>query len=144
MYLGKCAERHKRLYYNAVMRLMAIDFGSRRVGIASTDDSGRFALPRAVIPNTKALLEEVVKLARQWEIEKIIVGESKNLDGKRNTIMEEAEAFVELLKEKGFEIEFHPEVYSSMEAERLQGHNEMRDASAAAIILKSYIDSQVN
>ncbi|MEX2010245.1 MAG: Holliday junction resolvase RuvX [Parcubacteria group bacterium] len=126
------------------MRLMAIDFGSRRVGIASTDESGRFALPRAVLPNTVSLLDEVVKLAREWEVEKIIVGESKNLDGEQNPIMREAEAFVALLKKEGLEIEFHPEVYTSMEAQRLQGKNEMSDASAAAIILKSYIDSQNN
>lgn len=120
---------------------MAIDFGEKRVGIASTDESGRFALPRAVIPNTEDLLSEVVKLAREWEIEKIIVGESNNFSGKPNPIMKEAEAFVDKLKEQDLETEFHPEVYTSMEAARLQGENEMLDASAAALILKSYIDT---
>jgi putative Holliday junction resolvase len=120
---------------------MSIDFGERRVGIASTDESGRFALPRAVIPNTESLLSEVVKLAREWQIEKVIVGQSNNLDGTPNTIMEKANAFVELLRKEDFEIEFHPEVYSSMEAKQIQGKNDMTDASAAAIILKSYIDT---
>lgn len=120
---------------------MAIDFGTRRVGIASTDESGEFALPRAVIPNTESLLEEVVTLAREWQIEKIIVGESKNLDGAPNPVQKDAQAFVDLLREKGLEIEFHPEVYTSLEAGRLQGENDMLDASAAALILKSYIDT---
>jgi len=122
-------------------RLMGIDFGERRVGIASTDDSGEFALPRAVIPNTEHLLDEVVRLAREWQIQKIVVGESKNLDGTHNPIHSKALEFVELLKAHDFEIEFHPEVYTSMEAKQIQGKNDMTDASAAALILKSYIDT---
>jgi putative Holliday junction resolvase len=120
---------------------MGIDFGERRVGIASTDESGEFALPRAVIPNTDNLLDEVVALAREWQVEKIIIGESKNLDGTYNPIHAKAAAFAVLLEEKGFGTEFHPEVYTSAEAEQLQGKNDMLDASAAAIILKSYIDT---
>lgn len=120
---------------------MAIDFGATRVGIASTDESGEFALPRAVVPNTDTLVDEVVRLAREWQIQKIIVGESKNLDGSYNPIHEKASAFVELLKERGLETEFHPEVYTSLEAQQLQGKNDMLDASAAALILKSYIDT---
>lgn len=120
---------------------MGIDFGEKRVGIASTDDSGEFALPRAVLPNTDSLLEEVVHLAREWQIEKIVVGESKNLDGTPNPIQKDAEAFVELLRAQGLETEFHPEVYTSLEASRLQGDIDLLDASAAALILKSYIDT---
>jgi putative Holliday junction resolvase len=122
-------------------RLMAIDFGTVRVGIASTDESGEFALPRAVIPNSDTLLEEVVNLAREWQIQKIIVGESKNLDGKHNPVHSKAVEFVDKLNAAGLETEFHPEVYTSLEAEQLQGKNDMLDASAAAIILKSYIDT---
>lgn len=123
------------------MRLMGIDFGEKRVGIASTDESGEFALPRAVLPNSLDLLEEVVRLAREWQVQKIVVGESKNLNGEHNPIHSQAAVFVGLLKERGFEIEFHPEVYTSMEAKQLQGKNDMTDASAAALILKSYIDT---
>jgi putative Holliday junction resolvase len=126
---------------NFHQRLMGIDFGSTRVGIASTDESGEFALPRAVVPNTEHLLDEVVRLAREWQIQKIIVGESKNLDGSHNPIHSKARDFVELLRSHDLEIEFHPEVYTSMEAKQLQGKNNMTDASAAALILKSYIDT---
>jgi hypothetical protein len=48
------------LYYNWTMKIMALDYGSKRVGIASTDDSGEFALPRKVLPNDEALLERVM------------------------------------------------------------------------------------
>ncbi|MDB5254196.1 MAG: Holliday junction resolvase YqgF, putative holliday junction resolvase [Parcubacteria group bacterium] len=123
------------------MKVLAVDYGAKRVGIASTDDSGEFALPRVVLPNNELLLPEVLKLIREGNIEKVVIGESKNLDGSRNQILDEAEKFGDALKGKGIEVVFHPEVYSSMEADRLQGQNAMRDASAAAIILKSYIDS---
>jgi putative Holliday junction resolvase len=129
------------MYYTWVMKVLAIDYGAKRVGIASTDDSGEFALPRVVLPNNEELLAEVVKLIHEGNVERVVIGESKNLDGSRNPILDEAETFGEELKEKGIEVVFHPEVYSSMEADRLQGQNAMRDASAAAIILKSYIDS---
>ena len=43
------------------MRLMAIDYGGKRVGIASTDESGSFALPRFVFPNDRHLLEEILE-----------------------------------------------------------------------------------
>ena len=43
------------------MLLMAIDYGSKRVGIASTDETGHFALPRAVLENDRTLLDKVLK-----------------------------------------------------------------------------------
>ena len=43
------------------MKLMAIDYGEKRVGIACTDDSGKFALPRVVWSNDKALIEKILK-----------------------------------------------------------------------------------
>jgi RNase H-fold protein (predicted Holliday junction resolvase) len=39
-------------------------------------------------------------------------------------------------------VHLHPEFMTSLEAERLQGHNDMHDASAAAIILKSYLETK--
>jgi len=123
------------------MKLMAIDFGSKRVGIASTDESGEFAIPRMVIPNDENLLKTVLSFVEENKIEKIIIGESKNLKGEMNPIMEEIVKFADALGEDGLEIVFHPEVYTSMEAQQIQGKTAMNDASAASLILKSYIDS---
>ena len=123
---------------------MAIDYGAKRVGVASTDDSGEFALPRVVLQNNESLLDEVIKLIKEGKIEKVVVGDSKNLDGTPNLISKDIHNFVETLKSKGLDVVLHPEVYTSMEADRLQGQNNMRDASAAALILKNYIDLQKN
>jgi putative Holliday junction resolvase len=123
------------------MRLLAIDYGSKRVGIASTDDTGTFALPRAVWPNDKELLEKILDLKVKESVSKIIIGESRNLDQSANPILKDINELKEKLEQAGVDVVLHPEMYTSMEAQRLQGDNEMNDASAAALILKSYIDS---
>lgn len=123
---------------------MAIDYGLKRVGLASTDDSGQFALPRMVLPNDGELIDAVARFADENGIRKVIIGESRNLSGEPNAILEDIQKFREGLQNKGFETEMHTEVYTSMEADRIQGQTNMRDASAAAIILKSYIDRENN
>ncbi len=123
---------------------MALDFGEKRVGVASTDESGEFALPRLTLPNDAALLKAVHELALKEGIDTIVIGESKNFDGKPNAIMSAVSEFKKRLEEKGVHVIFHPEVLTTMEARRLQGNNELTDASAAALILKSYLDSRYN
>ena len=126
------------------MRIMAVDYGRKRVGIASTDESGRFALPRMVLSNNKDLIKEVVKMSEEDNIDTIVIGESMNLDGIPNPIHKDILEFKSLLEQKGLRVALHPEVYTSQEASRLQGESDMLDASAAALILKSYIDSHDN
>lgn len=126
------------------MKLMSIDYGAKRVGVASTDESGEFAIPRAVLPNDGTLLQTILDAVKKYGVEKIIIGESRNLKGEPNPIFDEADMFAQALRKAGTTVEFHPEIYSSMEADQLQGQTPMRDASAAAIILKSYIDTLKN
>lgn len=126
------------------MKLMGIDFGSLRVGIASTDESGQFALPRATLPNDSELLDKVLEMKEKEGIEKIVIGESRNLDGSANPILSEINDFKKSLESRGAEVVFHPEIFTTMEARRIQGNTEMTDASAAALILKSYIESVYN
>ncbi len=126
------------------MKIMAIDYGAKRVGIASTDDSGHFALPRAVLENNDSLVDQIIKFKTDNNIEQVVVGESKNLDGKDNFIQTEINNFRNTLKERGIETFSHPEILTTMEARQLQGNTDMTDASAAALILKSFIDTMYN
>lgn len=121
---------------------MSIDYGERRVGIASTDESGQYALPRMVLPNKPDLVEHVLKFAHENEVERVVIGESKNFAGEPNIIMEKIEGFKKELESEGLEVVFHPEVLTTREARQIQGNTDMTDASAAALILKNYIDSQ--
>jgi len=137
---------------------MAIDYGKKRVGIASTDETGDFALPRAVWPNDETLVDKILKLKVEEQIEKIIIGESRNLDGSPNPIQKEIDNLKSEIAKRGVEIVSHPEVFTTLEARRLQprrlrsgsrlkrreSKNRMTDASAAALILKSFIDTMYN
>ena len=126
------------------MRLIALDYGHKKVGVASTDESGTFALPRAVWPNDKHLLEKVLELKEKEGAKKIIIGESKNFDNSPNPIAEKIDKFKKELELQGVKVELHPEIFTTIEARRIQGNNEMTDASAAALILKNYIETQDN
>ena len=126
------------------MKLMALEYGHLRVGVASTDESGQFALPRLTLPNDENLLEKVLEFKAREGVKKIIMGESRNLDGQPNPIFSESEKFKIQLENKGVEVIFHPEIFTTMEARRLQGPNELTDASAAALILKNYLETVYN
>ena len=123
------------------MRFLGIDFGKKRVGIAISDESGTLAFPHAVLPNDKTLLSEVVRLAKEQKVKAVVIGESKDLDGRANPLMKEIEAFKHILvRETKKQVHYEPEFWSSFQASRFQGKTDKLDASAAAIILQSYLD----
>ncbi|MHB1316888.1 MAG: Holliday junction resolvase RuvX [Minisyncoccota bacterium] len=123
------------------MRTLGIDFGSKRVGIALSDESGEFALPYGVIENNEHLIREIRELCAINEVGSVVVGESKDFKGDNNVIMEQITPFIEKLKEVlNLPVDLHPEFMTSIQAERLQGKNDMLDASAAALILSSYLE----
>ena len=124
------------------MNYLGVDFGSKRIGLAVSDASGSFAMPLKVLENSEATVFEIWKICAERKIGMVVVGESRNFKMEENEIMKEAKIFVESLKEKaGLSVVTHPEFLTSAEAEKIQGKNDMLDASAAAIILKSYLDS---
>ena len=123
------------------MKYLGIDYGSKRVGLALSDPTESFAIPHSVLENNKELLLNIENICKKEKVETIVVGESKDYSGRENEIMREILPFVDKLIDKlGIEVHMHPEFLSSQEAERVQGKNTMHDASAAAIILKSYLD----
>lgn len=122
------------------MRILGIDYGSKRVGIAVSDESQAFALPLSVLQNTDVLVKEIVEIAKENEVKEIVMGESRNFKQEPNTILEESIKLKKKLEGEGFVVHFEPEFMTSVQAERFQGKNVMHDASAAAIILQSYLD----
>lgn len=121
-------------------RILGIDFGTKRVGIAVSDEGRKFALPVTVVRNTPLLLDEVTKIAQDNEAKEIVIGESRDYKGQPNEIFEAADIFKKSLQVAGFTVYLELEFMTSMQAEKLQGKNEMTDASAAALILQSYLD----
>lgn len=123
------------------MRILGIDFGSKRVGIAVSDDSATIAQPLVVLKNSKNLLAEIEKIIAEQKVEAVVIGESKDFKGKDNIIMEEINDFVgQLSLVSSLPVYFEPEFLSSHQAQQLQGKNDMLDASSAAIILQSYLN----
>ncbi|HLP43777.1 MAG TPA: Holliday junction resolvase RuvX [Candidatus Nanoarchaeia archaeon] len=125
------------------MRLMGIDFGTKRVGIALSDEGCKFAIPKAVLPNDRYLFTEIKRLTEVYEVSEIVMGESKDFKGNDNPIMRNITFFKgELERGLGLPVHLEPEFFTSHQAESVQGKNALLDASAAALILQSYLDKE--
>lgn len=123
------------------MRLLGIDYGTKRVGIALSDEAGIFAYPHSVLKNSKNLSKDIIDICKKENVGKIVMGESRDYKGKCNEIVSETDVLKKIIeKETGLPVIYENEVLTSAEAERIQGKNDMLDASAAAVILRSYID----
>jgi putative holliday junction resolvase len=122
------------------MRKMGIDYGSKRVGVAFTDDKGLMAFPFDTYPNDGQLLKKLVALIEEKKVEEIVIGYSLNREGKPNQIHTRIEELIgDLTLQVGIPVFLEPEQYTTQEALRFQGRTEKTDAAAASIILNSYI-----
>jgi len=127
------------------MQRIGIDYGTKRIGIALSDESGTMAFPHSVIPNDAQFLEKIETILTERSVKEIVIGQSLNLDGKPNKLQSEIENLVmDLTLSTGLPIHLEPEQYSSREASAVTGKNDQIDAAAAAIILNSYITKQKN
>jgi len=122
------------------MRYLGVDYGSKRVGLAISDENAEFALPLSVITNKPLLIKEVIKVATDNAVKEIVIGESRKYDMSANKILPDILALKDSLEKEKFIVHLELEFMSSVQAERLQGKNDMTDASAAAIILQAYLD----
>ena len=122
------------------MKRMGIDYGSKKIGIAVSDDSGSMAFPVGVVPNDENFLNYVEEIVNERGIEEIVIGHSLNNVGEPNIIHSAVEEFItDITLKIGIPVHLEPEQYSSQQAAQLQGKTDMIDASAAAIILESFI-----
>lgn len=129
--------------YADPMRHLGIDFGSKRVGLALSDDGGNMAFPSAVLKNDESLLKTIVEIIEKESVGAVVIGHSKNLQGDDNKIQSAIEDFMtSLTLEIPVPIHLEPEYFSTQEAIRFQGRTEQTDAAAAAVILNSYLSRQ--
>ncbi|MCA9361576.1 Holliday junction resolvase RuvX [Candidatus Kaiserbacteria bacterium] len=124
------------------MRKMGIDYGSKRVGIALTDESGKMAFPHDVLTNDANLSENITTIITDKNVSEIVIGHSKKLDGSDNDIQTQIESLItDLTLATGLPIHLIPEQYTTQAALRIQGRNKMTDASAASLILDTYLEN---
>lgn len=134
------------------MRILAIDYGMARTGIAISDPTGLIASPYKVIPsrNYEKLLLGLGEVLSEISPEKVLLGYPARTDGVKSEMCERVERFREDLKSRfGVEAELVDEKYTTVIASQMlhaggQSSKEQRksiDAAAAAVLLQGYLDA---
>jgi putative Holliday junction resolvase len=124
------------------VKVLALDYGSARTGVAVSDPTGTVARPLEVVMNaaTEAGLARVVELAMAERVERIVVGLPVTLRGERGPQAEETERFVERLRESiELPVESFDERFTTALARRAGETRAAEDAVAAAHLLTSYL-----
>ena len=139
---------------DASSRVLAVDLGDARIGVAVSDLLGMTATPldplQAIGPRKD--LAQVERVAREWSAETVLIGWPRSLDGSTNERAEQAEAFARELARRNprWNVELCDERFSTVEAERnladagVRGRKRRQkvDGAAAAILLQAYLDGR--
>ncbi len=128
-------------------KIMALDVGTKRIGIALSDYLQIIAIPHSFIPRTpeKEAIETICKLAKENRVEKIVVGVPINMDGSEGAQAKDCTEFSQ--KILGFDIIFEDERLTSEEAESrlkerkidFRKNKGLVDMESAAVILEQYL-----
>lgn len=131
------------------MRYLGIDYGSKKIGLALSDEVGTMGFPHSIVLNTAHLIDDLCVLIAKENIGAVVIGESLDLTGAENPIGKDARALGGQLTERaGIPVFFEPEMFTTAQARRapakvpksrkIKRHPDV-DASAAALILTNYI-----
>jgi putative Holliday junction resolvase len=134
------------------MRILALDHGTKRIGVALSDETDMLAQPLEFIaaePLAKAL-DRIREIVKEKEVGEILVGMPRNMNGTYGPAAESARNFAATLREAlGLPVKTWDERLTSVQANRFLIQAGMRreqrktkvDQSAAAILLQSYLDA---
>jgi putative Holliday junction resolvase len=137
------------------MRILAIDYGSTRIGLALSDPTGTLARPLPFLPakGDAKLAREIAEMAKKQEAELILLGLPRNMDGSSGEAAIRVQAFAAALRQAtAIRVQLIDERLSTVQASRqLQeaGKNTRQqrgqiDSEAAAVLLQGYLDTQQN
>ena len=133
-------------------RVLGIDHGDVRIGIALSDETAFLASSLCTVDSTRAGLDRIVSLIDEHQVEKIVVGLPRNMDGSYGPATEKVRRFIEKLKDRTavpiFEWDERLSTVSAHNALREAGLDARKrkgvvDKVAAQIILQNYLDSIV-
>lgn len=133
------------------MKIMSVDYGDMRTGVAFSDINETLASPYTVIKEAyqPKLIDRLCEIAEKEKAEKIVVGIPKNMDGSFGFRAEACREFGKKLEEKtGKSVDFMDERFTTVMAHNILSANNVRgkkrkdtvDAVSAVMILQSYID----
>jgi putative Holliday junction resolvase len=133
------------------MRILALDHGTKRIGVAVSDETKTIAQPLEYIPAEPFadFLERLKKLLVEKEIDLVLIGLPRNMDGSYGPAAQKVEAFVAVLRGAiTVPIKMWDERLTSAQANKILIQAKVRrdkrkekvDKMAAAILLQSYLD----
>ena len=133
------------------MRVLGLDLGQKRIGVAVSDEDASIAFPDGAIESRgpKKDVAAVAELCSEREIGRVVIGLPRHLDGREGPEAEAARAFADALAARtGLTVETLDERWTTIEAERMlhaQGRKKKKqravvDSVAASIILRTYLD----
>ncbi len=132
------------------MRVLALDYGTHRIGVAISDETCTIAQPLETIPASPfaEFLQRLKLIVREKEVSLIIVGMPRNMDGTYGTAALKVQEFVNALKDAiPTPVKTWDERLTTVQAHRSLLHAKKKtrkqkiDQTAAAILLQSYLDS---
>ena len=126
-------------------RILAVDFGERRIGLATSDASATVATPRRTLhrQDDEAALDALERFGREEEIELVVFGIPRSPDGVESAFADRIRSFAgKLARRINLPVRFHEETLTSDEAARRLPRPKSReelDAMAAAVLLEDYL-----
>jgi putative Holliday junction resolvase len=131
-------------------QILAVDYGTRRLGIAVSDSEQKYAMPVVAVEEPlRRRAAAVAHLASERDVQRIVVGRPRRQGGEDSDLWPEIEQFGRALAQRGFEVVYEDEAFTSTEADaRLNSVGSGRrprgrtDAVAASVILQQYLDRQ--
>jgi putative Holliday junction resolvase len=124
------------------VKVMALDYGSARTGVAVSDPTGTLARPLGVVERaaTESGLAELARLAREEEVERVVVGLPLTMRGAHGEQAAETERFVQTLRRVlAVPVVLYDERFTTDLAQRTAG-TAPEDALAAAHLLSTYLE----
>ena len=140
------------------MRLIGLDYGTKTVGVAVSDELGITAQPLETITRTSSkklrkTLARIESLIKEYDVEKIVLGNPKNMNNTEGDRSVQTEAFKEQLERRsGLQVVLWDERLTTAESERIlisggvrrENRKAVIDQQAASIIVQRYMDANGN
>lgn len=133
-------------------RILALDVGDRRIGVAVSDGLGITAQPVGMIKRIGwgPDIQKINEYAAQYDTRHILCGLPRNMDGSYGAQAEKVRDFAQQLEKSGFDLSFWDERMSTITAERVlieggvrrQNRKMIIDQTAAVVILQAFLDAE--
>jgi putative Holliday junction resolvase len=128
------------------MRILAVDFGEKRIGLATSDARGAIATPRATLRRTDdaRAVHELRRFCATEEVERVVFGIPRRAGGEESPFAARIRSFArKFSQESEIPVDFHEETLTSQEAQRRLPPNSEKgavDREAAAVLLQDYLE----